>query len=354
VYTILRFAVGLLPRFLTRGRGACPPRQALEGFMRGQLGAEDNLRVLLHLVPGCSRCQQITAELWWAGAGRRGGRNGAAVDYGVTVDRVFDMVRRIHGGLEAERAAARRLLAGLAGLPPTELGLRLAAEARTWGLCELLLERSRDARSGDPREAEGLARVAAEIAGEIPAEAHPAELVEDLRGRAWIAVAEARRAGADLSGADEALRTADGHLARGSGERLEKARLYEARAALRGAQGRFREADRLLHRSIVLYRRTGQADLLGRAFVQQGYLRACAGDLPAAALSLRQGFALAGAARDPGTALAALYSLACLLHDGGRHREARALLTRIDPLWADVDARGRLRQLEGRITAALG
>lgn len=319
--------------------------------MRGQLGPENSLRVLLHLVPGCPQCQEITGELWWAGAGRRGSRSGAAVDYGDSVDRVFDRVRRVHGGLEAERAAARRLLAGI---PGAELGSRLAGEARTWGLCEMLLERSREARAMEPREAEGLAGLAAEIAGEIPEEAHPAALVEDLTARAWIAVAAARRAGTDLAGADEALRRADAHLARGSGERLEKARLYEARAALRSAQGRFREADRLLYRSIVLYRRTGQADLLGRAFLQQGYLRACAGDLPAAALSLRQGCALAGAARDPGTALAALYSLACLLHDGGLHREARALLARIDPLRADRDARGRLRQLEGRITAALG
>lgn len=360
VQKLLRFAATLFPRLLQREQRTCPSRRDLEGFMRGQLAPAENLRVLLHLTPGCSPCQEITSALWWAGSGRARRRNGDMMDYGPSVDRVFDRVRRIHSGLEAERVAARRLLAGLVGLPVIEWGVRLCEETRTWGLCELLLEASRAERSDEPREAEGLARLAVEIAAEIPAGAHPAGLVEDLTARAWIAVAEARRSGLDLPGAEEALRTAEAHLSRGVGERLEKARLCEARAALCSAQERFREADRLLHRALAVYRRTGQADLLGRAFVQQGYVRTCAGLLPEAAVSLRQGLALANAAnaantaRDPGTALAALYSLGCLLHAGGHPREARALLGRIDPRWGDGAARGRLRRLQDEITASLG
>ncbi len=284
--------------------------------MRGQLDAEAGLRVLLHLVPGCPRCQEITAELWWAGTGR-GGRIGARADHAPAIDRVFATMRRLHAGLEAERSAARQVLAALAGLPVAVWGAHLAREARTWGLAEILLERSRQARSTEPRDAEALARWAVGIAGEIPAGAHPAPNLEDLKARAWIAVAEARRTYADLPGAAAALRGAEAHLAQGSGERLERARLYGSWAALRGAEGRFREADRLLHRSLAVYRRTGQSDLLGRAFLQQGYVRACAGNLPGAAVSLCQGLALADAARDPGTAFATLYSLACLLRSSG-------------------------------------
>lgn len=284
--------------------------------MRGQLDAEESLRVLLHLLPGCPRCQPITADLWWAGAGR-GGRIGWRADHGPSIERVFARMRRLHAGLEAERGAARQALAALAGLPVAVWGTHLAREARTWGLCEILLERSREARCTEPRDAETLARWAVEIAGEIPAGVHPAELVENLKGRAWIAVAEARRACADLAGAAAALRRAEAHLARGSGERLEKARLVGSWAALHGAEGRFREADRLLHRSLAVYRRTGQSDLLGRVFLQQGYFRVCAGNLPGAAVSLCQGLALAGAARDPGTAFATYFALACLLRSSG-------------------------------------
>jgi tetratricopeptide (TPR) repeat protein len=280
--------------------------------MRGRLDADESLRMLLHLVPGCPDCQKITSELWWAADGR-GARAGTAIDYGTSVDLVFDRVRRIQAELEAERAAARQVLAGLSGLAMADWKSRLAGAARTWGLCELLLERSREARAQEePRDAEALAGSAVAVAGEIPAGIHPAGLVEDLTARAWLAVAEARRSLAELAGAEEALRQAEAHLARGLGERLARARLCSIRAALRTDQERFREADRLLRRALAVYRRLGQVDLLGRTFVQQGYVRACAGDLPGAAVALRQGLALADAARDPETACAALYTLAVL------------------------------------------
>lgn len=207
MHKILRFAAGLLPPFRRRGSSACPARPALDGFMRGQLDAAGNRRVLLHLIPGCRRCQEITAELWWAAAGRRVG-TGAPVDPGPSVDRVFGQVRHIHAGLEIERATARQVLAGLAVLPVHVWPARLHGEPRTWGLSELLLERSRAARAVDPRDAEVLAHCAVAIAGEIPAGSHPAGFVEDLTARAWIAVAEARRACENLAGAEEALRDA--------------------------------------------------------------------------------------------------------------------------------------------------
>ena len=207
MHKILRFAAGLLSPFRRRRPSACLSRQALDGFMRGQLDAAGNRRVLLHLIPGCPRCQEITAELWWAGAGLRTGA-GTAVDPGPSVYRVFDQVRRIHAGLEIERATARQVLAGLVGLPVHAWAARLYGEPRTWGLSELLLERSRDARAVDPRDAEVIAHCAAAIAGEIPLGIHPAGFVEDLTARAWTAVAEARHACENLAGAEEALRDA--------------------------------------------------------------------------------------------------------------------------------------------------
>jgi tetratricopeptide (TPR) repeat protein len=357
VQKFLRFAAGLFARFRSkdvREHRSCPSRQVLEGFMRGQLAPRENLGVLLHLLPGCPHCQEITAPLWWAGEGRRSGRRGAVTDYEHAVSRVFAHVTRIHAGLETERVAARRLLAELATVPVSGWGNRLSAlsaEARTWGLCELLLERSR--ASTEPGETELLALLAAEYAGELAPGAHPAELIGDLRARSWIAAAEARRAVGDLDRAEEALRTAGSHLIRGSGERLEKARLVDAVAALRCAQGRFQEADRLLRRAIAVYRRTGQVDLLGRAFILQGYARTCCGDLAGAAVSLRHGLALADATREPRIALAALYSLACLLHEAGHHQTALSVLGQIDRRWGDVAAQGRLGRLEAEITSAL-
>jgi tetratricopeptide (TPR) repeat protein len=354
VQKFLRFTAGLFRRLRSkdvRGRRSCPSRQVLEGFMRGQLDPRENLGVLLHLLPGCPHCQEITAPLWWAGEGVRRGRLGAVTDYEPAVSRVFARVARIHAGLETERADARRLLVELAAVPVSSWGGRLPLEGRTWGLCELLLERSR--ASAEPRETEALALLAADCAGELSPGSHPAELIADLRARSWIAAAEARRAAGDLDPAEAALRTAGSHLIRGSGERLDKARLVDALAALRCAQGRFQEADRLLRRAIAVYRRTGQVDLLGRAFVLQGYARTCSGDLAGAAVSLRHGLALADATHEPRIALAALYSLACLLHEAGDHRTALSVLGQIAPHWGDGAVRSRLGRLEERIAAAM-
>ena len=62
--------------------------------MCGRLKEKESRRVILHLVPGCPRCQEITAELWWAAAGR-GDRAAEAIDYGPCVRRVFGRVRRV-------------------------------------------------------------------------------------------------------------------------------------------------------------------------------------------------------------------------------------------------------------------
>ena len=104
---------------------------------------------------------------------------------------------------------------------------------------------------------------------------------------------------------------------------------------------------------MAVYRRIGQVDLLGRAFVLQGYARTCSGDLAGAAVSLRHGLALADSTQEPRTALAALYSLACLLHEAGHHQAALSVLGQIDPRWGDMAARARLGLLEADITAAL-
>lgn len=282
--------------------------------MRGRLGPDDNVRVLTHLVPGCARCQEITAGFWWAGSGRSS-RGSAATDAGPSISQVLDRVRGLHAGLAMERTVARRLLEGLSGLPAASWGARIAGEIPTWGLCEMLLERSRDVRAEAPRDAEALAACAVAVAGAILADSHTAKHLDDLAARSWVAVGEARRLDGNLEGAEKALGEAEAHLARGSGERLEKARLLGVRAALRCAQERYEEAGRLLYRTLVIYRRAGQADLLGRTFVQLGYVRTCAGDLAGAAVALRQGLALADAARDPrdpDIALAAVYILSRL------------------------------------------
>jgi hypothetical protein len=110
----------------------------------------------------------------------------------------------------------------------------------------------------DPGRAVTSAEAAVEVAEGL-GEEHPVPVAEDLRARAWGALAEARRLAADLDGAEEALRRALEHLGRGTGCRLAKAQVLEIASALREVQGRSCEAARLSRRASRLYRREGLA-----------------------------------------------------------------------------------------------
>lgn len=334
--------------------GVHPARGDLERFVLGNLGPQESLRVLLHLLPGCARCREITAARWWSsgGAARVGsGERAAGTDYESAVERVYARVRREGAQLSSERTAAPLLLAELERAPEErrEAVLRDDPRYRTWAFCEHLLEQGGELRG----------RLAAAVAEGLGSAAYPPPVAADLAARCWGEVADIRRAAADLRGAEEALGKAAALLARGTGDRLAQAGLLDHKAALRITQGRCDEAIRLLRRSAALYRRAGQVDSLGRALVRESYVHACAGDPLAAVSALREGLALADleAEREPRLALAACFSLAFLCHSLGRPTEARTLLAEVRPL---VTASGdpldavRLRHLEARIAAALG
>ena len=261
-----------------------PSDGELESFMLGRLSQRDSRRIILHLLPGCPQCRKVTSALWdlrpdrpVSPATRR--------RYDSTLERVFDRVLTVRAGLETERAAARRLMAGLQILPVDRWADRVRKDRRfhTWGFCELLL---------DQPGSEVCAGLAVTVAARIGSESHPPVLVEELRARAWGGLADVRRQAGDLAGAELALREAEACLLRGPGDRLARARLLEGKAALRHAQERSDEAARLLGRAILLYRRAGQWDDVGRVLIGLGCIRAETGD-PGAIPALRQGLELA-------------------------------------------------------------
>lgn len=253
-----------------------PPRVELEDFMLGRLSQRDSRNVILHLLQGCSSCREVTSVFWHLGLRERAELSDR-FSYDSVMGRVFDRVRLARLGLQGERAEAGRHLAELEAHPRRDW-LELArddARFHTWGVCELVLDRARDrARSAsDLAEAAGYAALAVALSGRIDTAVHPKTLVEELAARAWSTVADVRRGAGDLRGAEEALRRAESHLLHGTGDRLEKACLLERKAALRTAQGRSEEAARLLSRAILLNRRLGQWDRVGRILVELGCIR---------------------------------------------------------------------------------
>jgi tetratricopeptide (TPR) repeat protein len=257
-----------------------PKRAELDDFMLGRLSQRESRRVILHLLQGCSRCQAVTAAFWHAGAGGDPGDGGAnradrmappdRFRYERTMNRVVSRVRTARSGLETERSEARRLLGELDAQPRDRWPAVVQADARfhTWGFCELLLDRARGAR--DLGEAGLCAGLTVSLSGRIDTSVHPDVLVQELTARAWTALADVWREAGDLRSAEENLRRAEAHLLRGTGDRLERARLLERKAALRTSQERPEEAARLLSRAILLYRRLGQWDRVGRILLDLG------------------------------------------------------------------------------------
>ncbi|HEX5715559.1 MAG TPA: hypothetical protein VF179_05325 [Thermoanaerobaculia bacterium] len=242
-----------------------PSNGELESFMLGRLSQRDSRRVILHLLPGCPQCREVTSAFWDLGPDARA-RHNTRRRYDQTLERVFDRVLTVRAALDVERAEARKLMARLQILPTERWAAKIRKDRRfhTWGFCEVLLEQ---------RDSEVCARLALSVTGEIDSETHPPVFLEELRARAWATLADIRRKAGDLGGAEEALRQAEACLLRGSGDRLERARLLERKAALRHAQERSEEAARLLGRAILLYRRAGQWDQVGRVLIGLGCLR---------------------------------------------------------------------------------
>jgi hypothetical protein len=253
-----------------------PTRAELEDFMLGRLSQRESRRVILHLLPGCSHCQEVTAAFWHVGGQNQMERVDLSerFRYDSAMNRVLDRVRSARAGLETERAEAGPLLSELEARPRERWPALVQADPRfhTWGFCELLLDRARSSRDlgRDLGEAGLCAGLTVSLAGRIDTSIHPDVLVQELTARAWMALADVWRQAGDLLSAEENLRRAEAHLLRGTGDRLEKARLLERKAALRTSQERPEEAARLLSRAILLYRRMGQWDRVGRILLELG------------------------------------------------------------------------------------
>ena len=257
-----------------------PNHAELEQFMLGRLSQRDSRRIILHLLPGCPPCQEVTSAYWNLGLEALPEADAERFRYDRAVERVYDRVRHARAGLEAEREQARQDMAELATRSVSRRVSRVKSDSRyhTWGFCELLLDRSEQARrEDDHEEMEICAGLAVAVSGRMHPGSHPPLLVEELSARAWTACADARRVAGDFAGAEESLRRAEAHLLRGTGDRLEKARLLERKAVLRLAQERTAEAARLLSRAILLYRRAGQWDRVGRVLFDLGCMQALGG-----------------------------------------------------------------------------
>ena len=279
------------------------------------------------------------------------------VDYTFVVERSIVRVPGVLAFYQEEKAEAAGLLSELLEHPAGRRCwiLRNHRRFQSWGLFELLLQRSREHNFQDAALAEEMALLALEIPDRL--EAFDDERLEDLRARAFACVGNARRVQSDLRGAEEAFSVAFSHLSRGTHEPMERAVLFDLKASLRRAQGRFPEALKLLKRAVFVFRQLGERHLAGRSLVNMAIVLRYAGEPSRAIPLLHQALELIDPAREPRLLLFAWNNLIDDLAENGQFMEAQGLLARARPLYRQYPQpwiQNRRKWVEGRIARGLG
>lgn len=344
-----------------------PSPGLLERFMRNETEGTECRRVVRHLLSGCARCVAVTRRFWILGQGEQAGLATLPGDFHpASYGSVF--ARLVEGGFQREREVradhrgAPSHLAELLDLPRSAGLAHIEADGRfqTPALCELLIGESR--RSGDPALAVVRAEWAVAVSECLDTSRYGTLLARGCQGRALAWLGNARRLAGDLRGAEEALDRAEEPLLEGA-DPLEGAELEELKARLLAAQGRSREAELRLDRTLSLYRTLGERYLEARVLIQKGTIRGWSSDPKAVAEGiclLEEGLELLEKeGGDPALAAFGLHRLALLLAEASslRRLEAQGVIRRARALYArqgDGANLIRLRHLEGRIADARG
>jgi tetratricopeptide (TPR) repeat protein len=336
---------------------AHPDRTTLTSFGKGELSRWESRDVVHHLLTDCETCNASTHGFLPSGVAE--GAHARSFDYGAAFSEASLRIAERATAAVQERDAAAVLLPGLLELS-WECQMSLVTEDsryRTWALCERLLDAARDHGFQDPARALGLARLGVEMAERLDHGVYGEERVHDLAARAWVALANAERIRSDFRAAEKSFARAERLLKTGTGDPIEHGHFLLLKASLRGNQQRFREAFRLLDRTVAIARRSDDRQLWGKALITRGFLLGLANDLEAAIRLLSEGINLVDRDSDPRLLVAAHHNLTLYLAESGRYEEAMRLLERTRPLYQELGDRMnllRLQWLEGKIATSLG
>ena len=160
-----------------------------------------------------------------------------------------------------------RPLCGASGATRRRAGPPSARSPRfqTWGVFELLVERSLEACIQDPAFGEHLGLLALRLSDHLDRGRYGAERISDLRARTWAFVGNTCRTPVRLPGGEEACSGVP-TTQEGNGDGLERAIFLDLKASLRRDQRRFDESLRLLRRAVELFLGHGEQHRAGRSW----------------------------------------------------------------------------------------
>lgn len=313
-------------------------------------------RALLEHLLGCSECRN---RLHLLSQQRPEASGESRTSYEKVLERGEQVVESRRAALDAERNEAPSLFVELMGCPQGRRDLVLGETRRfqTWGLFELLIERSLEMGKRDPAAAEELARLALQLSEALDFAYYGVELIEDLRARAWAHLGNSRRIRSDLFGAEEAFERAEAHLRKGTRDPVERAILLDLKASLRRGQRRFDEALRLLRRAAAIFIQYGQDHRAGRSLVNMSVVHDYQGKPEDGIPVLYRALELIDSEQEPRLLLCARHNLTLYLAEGGRFTEAWVLYRKTRPLYRDfTDAwtQNRRKWVKGKIVRGLG
>jgi tetratricopeptide (TPR) repeat protein len=258
-----------------------------------------------------------------------------------------------------ERVDAPGLFVELTRYPADQRDFVLKNSSRfhTWGVFELLVERTSEISIRNPFQAEELGTLALRLSEYLDPNLYGAELIEDLKARAWAYLGNAYRVRSDLQAAQAAFGSAYEHLKKGTSDILERAVLFDLEASLRRDQRDFDDALSLLRRAIAIFLQYGQQHRAGRSLLKTHDVHHHMGNSEKGIPLLYQALDLIDPEQEPRLLLCARHNLILSLTETGRHLEAQGLYRATRPLYRsfpDAWTQNRRKWVKGKIARGLG
>jgi tetratricopeptide (TPR) repeat protein len=230
-------------------------------------------------------------------------------------------------------------------------------ELHAWGLCQLLLRKSREATFNDPAKAVELANLALRVVRHLGMSYDP-NWVTDLRARCFAYLGNARRVLGELRSADDAFLKAENCLARSTTGNPEiQAEILDLKSSLRRAQRRLDDALEAVDEALSLYRALNHLHGIAKMVLARVQILSELGHLDRAIELLQQISSEIDPRREPRLFNYARYNLLGCLVLADRFEEGQALLSEVRDLFRDsaqpLDL-VRLRWAEGLIDLGLG
>jgi tetratricopeptide (TPR) repeat protein len=339
-----------------------PRRETLEGFLFSRLPSREMKNTLGHLLGGCESCHDAMAPLatsMFTPDGAPEPRLSAAEDeayeqaISAAFGRALDRERTLAGELESGERKTEEIVRSLRRSETPAL----PEGAATWGLCEALLDKSRELRQSDPQGMLQLANLARLAADRLSIAVYGEERRTDMQARTWAELSNAYRLVEDLPQAEAAMACALDLRAQGTGDPLLYARIADLNASLLCDQRRFKEAFRMLDLALAVHRRYSSPHEVGRVLILKGLFTGYAGKPEEGLQHLVQGLAMLERQRDSDLIFRTLHNILLFRVELGEYEAAQRQLQRMRPLYAAHSGWldwVKLHRLEGEIAAGLG